>query len=104
MAKGAIAKQEVIQKIIEVFGKDYIGENSNKHYVWAKDGGTEKVQIAISLTCPKTPIGTIDMSTTFGDGIDFESAPIVAQTKFEPAEITEEEKQNIADLMKKLGL
>lgn len=44
------------------------------------------------------------MSSAFGDGIDFEAAPIVAQTTFTPAEITEEEKQNLADLMQKLGL
>ena len=104
MAKGAIAKQEVVKILMEAFGEDYIGESANKHYVWAKDGGAEKVQIAISLTCPKTPIGTVDVNAAFGDGIDFEAAPIVAQTNFEPAEITPEETQNIADLMARLGL
>ena len=103
MAKGAIAKQEVVKKLMEAFGEDYIGESANKHYVWAKDGG-EKFQIAISLTCPKTPIGTVDVNAAFGDGIDFEAAPVVAQTTFEPAEITPEETQNIADLMARLGL
>lgn len=103
MAKGTVAKQNVVAKLKEVFGENYIGENANKHYVWADDGG-EKVQIAISLTCPKTPIGTVDMSSAFGDGMDFEAAPVIAQTKFEPAEITDQEKQNIADMMAALGL
>ena len=103
MAKGTIAKQTVVAKIKEVFGTDYIGENANKHYVWVSDGG-EKVQIAISLTCPKNPIGTVDMSSAFGDGLDFEAEPIVAQTKFEPAEITEQEVENLATMMSRLGL
>lgn len=103
MAKGTIAKQTVVAKIKEVFGADYIGENANKHFVWVSDGG-EKVQIAISLTCPKNPIGTVDMSSAFGDGLDFEAEPIVVQTKFEPAEISEQEIENLATMMSKLGL
>ena len=103
MAKGAVAKQNVVAKLKEVFGENYIGENANKHYVYADDGG-EKVQIAISLTCPKNPIGTVDMSSAFGDGLDFEAEPVLVQTKFEPAEITPEETKNLADLMASLGL
>ena len=103
MAKGAIAKQQVVEKLKSVFGDDYIGENSSKHYVWANDGG-ERVQIAISLTCPKNPIGTVDMSSAFGDGIDFDAPAVVVQTKFEPAEITQEEQDNLAIMMARLGL
>ena len=103
MARGSIAKENVVAKIQEAFGTDWIGEENKKYYVWAKDG-SEKVQICISLTCPKNPVGTVDMSSAFGDGIDFEATPIVAQTTFTPAEITEEEKQNLADLMERLGL
>lgn len=103
MARGTEAKKVVVAKLKEVFGADYIGEESSKHYVWAKDGA-EKVQIAISLTCPKNPIGTVDMSSAFGDGFDFEAEPIVAQTKFEPAQITQEEEDNLAMMMERLGL
>jgi hypothetical protein len=103
LAKGTIAKQNVVAKLKEVFKDDYIGENANKHYVWVNDGA-EKVQIAISLTCPKTPIGTVDVTGAFGDGMDFEAAPVIAQTTFTPAEITEQETQNIADMMAALGL
>ena len=55
MARGAVAKQLVIKKIAEAFGDDYIGEFDKKFYVWANENG-ERVQIAISMTCPKTPI------------------------------------------------
>ena len=103
MARGSQAKIEVVEKLKSAFGDDYIGENSSKHYVWANDGG-EHVQIAISLTCPKNPIGTVDMSGAFSDGIDFDAPAVVVQTKFEPAEITQEEQDNLAIMMARLGL
>lgn len=103
MAKGAKAKENVIAKIKEVFGSDYIGESNSKYYIWANDGG-EKVQIAISLTCPKIQLETVDVNAAFGDGMDFEAPQVVAPTKFVPAEITQEEKDNLEEMMKHLGL
>ena len=103
MPKGAIAKNKIAEKIKNLYGTDYVGESGGKYYVYENDGA-EKVQIAISLTCPKNPIGTVDMSSAFGDGLDFEAEPVLAQTKFEPAEITEQEKDNLKALMDRLGL
>ena len=103
MPKGAIAKNKIAEKIKNLYGTDYVGESGGKYYVWENDGG-EKIQIAISLTCPKNPIGAVDMSNAFGDGLDFEAEPVLAQTKFEPAEITEQEKDNLKALMDRLGL
>lgn len=107
MARGAIGKQNVINKIKEAFGTDFIGEYDKKIYVFANDGG-EQVQIAISLTCPKNPI-QVDTSVSLDNG-DFDftddapKTPKVAVSAAPPAEITEEEKKNIAELMAKLGL
>ena len=103
MAKGAVAKSKIAEKLKDLFGENYVGESGGKHYVWENDGG-EKVQIAISLTCPKNPIGTVDISSAFGGGLDFEAEPVVVQTKFEPAEITEQEVENLAAMMERLGL
>lgn len=107
MARGAIGKQNVINKIKEAFGTDFIGEYDKKIYVFANDGG-EQVQIAISLTCPKNPI-QVDDSVSLDDGdLDFtDDTPKtskVAVSAAPPAEITAEEKANIAELMAKLGL
>lgn len=105
-AKGTIAKQNVVKKIQEIFGADFIGEVDKKIYVWTQENG-ERVQIAISMTCPKTPI---DISGTpvpnFSGGMDFENMGVatVAPATYTPAEITEEEKQTVADLMARLGL
>ena len=107
MAKGAIAKEEVVKKISEALGSNFMGEFDKKVYVWADDGG-EQVQIAISLTCPKNPI-QVDSSVSLDDG-DFDftddtpKTSKVAVSAAPPAEITEEEKKNIAELMAKLGL
>ena len=107
MAKGAQAKEYAAKKIAEAFGADYVGEVDKKLYVWAQENG-EKIQIAIAMTCPKNPVGDVpvmDFSTDTGD-FDFSddgSAP-VTPTKFQPAEISADEKANIASLMEKLGL
>lgn len=104
MAKGTIAKDRVIEKIQEAFGQDFVGVYDKKAYVFADDGG-EKVQIAITLTCPKVPVGTVAPAPVNG-GFDFENMgdPIVAPTAFEPAQITEQERRTVADLMARLGL
>ena len=106
MAKGANAKLAVINKLAEAFGNDYIGEYDKKQYVWANDGG-ERVQIAISLTCPKNPIEVANVTDDGGDWDFSDSKPKaapVAVSNAAPAEITEQEQQNIADLMARLGL
>lgn len=106
MARGSEAKNVVIKKIAEAFGDNFIGEFDKKIYVWAQENG-EQVQIAISLTCPKNQI-TVDRSANLDGGdLDFSdssNSTAVAVTSAAPAEITEEEKKNIADLMAKLGL
>lgn len=105
MSRGAEAKDYVEAKIKEAFGDDYITTIDKKVYVWAYEGG-EKIQIAIAMTCPKTPVGTAVVSTGSRDGgMDFENMTVsTVATGFQPAEITETEKKNIADLMSRLGL
>lgn len=106
MAKGAKAKQEVVNKLAAAFGTAYIGEYDKKYYVWANDEG-ERVQIAISLTCPKNPIEIATTTTDDGDWDFSDSQPKsekVAVMNAAPAEITQEEVDNLAALMEKLGL
>lgn len=104
MAKGTVAKQKVTETIREAFGINFIGEYDKKLYVLANDGG-EMVQIAISLTCPKVQV-EFAASTPVGDYNFEDDAPtqVVAASAFQPADITEEERARVNDLMKKLGL
>lgn len=100
MARGNEAKQEVIQRIAEAFGADWIGEVDKKYYVFANENG-EKLQIAISLTCPKTQVEVKNES--YSNKLNFESGETYAAPA-QPIEISEEEKKNLADLMARLGL
>lgn len=104
MAKGSNAKMAVQKKIAETFGDAYIGEYDKKLYVWANDGG-EMVQIAISLTCPKVPV-QISNAPVSGDFNFEDDTPnvVVAAGAFQPAEITDEERARVNDLMRLLNL
>lgn len=103
-AKGTTAKNNVINKIALAFGADYIGEMDKKIYVWADDGG-ERVQIAISLTCPKTQVEVVNAPARSTDGgIDFTAGTNIPAVEAKPAEVTSEETQRIKDLMERLGL
>jgi hypothetical protein len=97
MARGSVAKEKVTNKIANAFGEDFIGEVNKKLYVWCDDGG-ERVQISIALTCPKTMIDAPDKSYT----PDNDWTEDTVETP--KAEITEDEKKNISDLMARLGL
>ena len=93
MAKGAIAKQEVIAKIKEVFPEAF--EYGKELRIPLEEDG-QRVEIKVALTCAKTNVG--------GDG-----ASVTSQVQSEVAvdnvaAPTEEEKQNIAELMNRLGL
>ena len=94
MAKGTIAKESVVLKIREAFGADFIGEVDKKVYLWAEENG-EKVQIALSLSCPKNPIG---------QSFNEENATFNSVDDNKSNEITNEEKENIANLMARLNL
>lgn len=106
MARGANAKVEVIKKIGEAFGSDFIGEVDKKVYVWANDG-KERVQIALALTCPKTFVDAEDknpMAAEAKEDFDWSSDAVTQPEPMKKAEITEEEQKRIAELMEQLGL
>ena len=107
MARGNEAKEKLMNKIIQMPNVSFIGCYDKKYYFFEEDNG-EQVQIAISLTCPKNPIQVDTTVTTNAGDWDFSDNSkvntTVAVANAAPAEITEEEKKNIADLLLKLGL
>ena len=107
MARGSTAKENITKRLAAAFGEDLIGEYDKKIYVWADDGG-ERVQIAISMTCPKAPIEVAtNVTADLGDW-DFsgtpKAPPAIAVSSAPPAEITEQEIENLNTLLAKLGL
>ena len=101
MAKGQIAKDYVAKKLAEAFGEHYLGEGDKKYYVEAPENG-EMVQIAIAMTCPKNPVAVSGAPVVRSGGIDFEAEPVLTAPK--TTEVSEEERQTIADMMRRLGL
>lgn len=104
MARGNTAKINVEKKIQQAFGNDFVGVYDKKLIVWANDGG-ERVQIAITMTCPKTNYAAAGSAPASGDfNFEDEMPQICAPTTTEPAELTPEETQRVEDLLAKLGL
>ena len=100
MAKGANAKQVVEDKLRAAFGTDFLGVADKKIYVQADDGGGEMVQVAISMTCPKTPF----MAEGATSVTEFSTGNFGTPDTFKPAEITEDELNNVRKMIKELGL
>jgi len=73
--------------------------------VWSQENG-ERVQVALALTCPKVPVSAAEPTSVISDGGDwnFEDSPIIFAAGSTKKEITEDERQRVADLMEKLGL
>ena len=103
--RGSIAKAHVAEVMAKAFGEDWIGEYNGKYYIWAKDG-SQRVQIAVALTCPKTLVSTVD-STSQGGDFDWSvqgGLASVAKPVLNTTEITEEEKLNIERLKETFNL
>lgn len=100
-AKGTEAKAYAIKKIAEAFGENYVGEVDKKIYINCPENGGI-VQIAITMTCPKTTVGP----PIRGGGMDFEAMSSEGLTSFTKTttEITQEELDNVKNLMSVLNL
>ena len=101
MARGAEAKENLIKRFAAAVGADYLGEQDKKYYFNSKENG-EVIQIAISMTCPKTPV------TFKGNGgdlnFDDEVSSDSTATAASPMEMSEDEKATLERLMKELDL
>jgi len=99
MAKGNEAKAALIKRFAAAVGADYLGEQDKKYYFNSKENG-EVVQIAISMTCPKTPV-------TFnghGGDLNFDEDEPAPATSASPVEMSEDEQATLERLMNELGL
>ncbi len=105
MAKGALAKENIINKILETFEGAFKYDKEIR--IPMMENG-EEVQIKVALTCAKTNVdrgedvaipgaSTVKASTTT-------ASATVSKVSTTVAEPTEEEKKNVEDLLIKLGL
>ena len=95
MARGSIAKTNLLEKFKTALGQDFVGMDSDgkKAYFWSTENG-EKMQVCITMTVPKTPLATDSMpkEMAFGDG----PVPV--------SPISEDEQATLDRLMKELNL
>lgn len=95
MAKGAIAKKEIIDKLLETFEGSFLMPDGKELRIPFNEQGSD-IQIKISLTCAKENV----------DNSAGKAEPKVTTEQASPQkiEVTEEEKKNIQNLMESLNL
>ena len=99
-AKGTVAKQKIMDRLAVYFGSDFIGVQDNKMYIWTEENG-ERLQIALSMTCPKNWLDTAARPAE-EDRSDWDfSDPTQPPAQ---VEITADEQKNLEEMMKRLGL
>lgn len=109
-AKGTLAKKVLIDKIIAVLSEEYVGTADNKYYFAIPENGN-KVQVAISMTCPKVELSPDGTKVAPGkeEGVNFAAfmnppeMPIGNTGKREMVKPEQEEEDNKKKLLAALG-
>ena len=101
MARGAQAKAELTEKILEMFQGSFLDDKTIR-VPWTENG--EQLELKITLTCAKDVIG----SAGDGSAAASISAPKEASAFDNPepvkVKITESEAENVAKLLSALNL
>lgn len=96
--RGDAAKDLITKTILSTFEGSFVSDK--KIYISVKDGASgEVVQIAVSLTMPKTPIAGGGDST-----LSISSSDTPSANSFTPTELAPEDKAKIEELKAKLGI
>lgn len=96
------AKGKAVEKLQTAFGEDYLGELGGKYYVRTRVDA-EEIQVAFSLSVPKTQIEVVSAIPMRDGGFDFSDCPFDIEPP-EKQEITPKEDATLAELMARLGL
>ena len=104
MAKGAVAKQEIGEKILKCFeGAFYYNSGKELRIPWNENG--VDVQIKIAMTCAKDNVDPTGEVSIRPAAVASEPAPSSSfPAPHKKTEISEEEKKNVEDLLSALGL
>lgn len=102
MARGAESKAKVQKQILDAFPGSFLYNDGKEIRIPMPEGG-DVVQIKIALTCAKE---NVECGADTAIPGDFPAPKMTAPTpeRTEPVQVTEEEKQSVADLLKSLGL
>lgn len=109
MARGAVSKQEVTKKILSNFEGSFTYNDGKEIRIPMMEDG-ELIQIKVALTAAKENVNPGDDNALPGQNnvVQTETGPVfvhtVSKEETKIVEPTEEEKQNVQDLLKSLGL
>lgn len=103
MAKGSLAKEKIFEKMLEVFEGSFMYNNGKELRIPFDEEG-KLVEIKVALTCAKDLVGSgnevMKPAAAPSELGAFMNEPEVVTL----AEPSQEEKQNVEDLLKSLGL
>lgn len=103
--KGAIAKQEVAQKILDTFKDSFLYEKEIR-IPWVEEG--VPLQLKLTLTAAKVMVNAGGDAAVPGDAVkevaEAPSQETSVASKVADTEISEEEKANLYVLLRSLGL
>lgn len=102
-AKGSIAKQEIANKILEIFPGSFLYNDGKEIRInWTEDGAP--LQIKIALTAAKVAVEGGEGAIMPGENAATADVKPAGTNEKIPQEPTEEEKERLAALLNKLGL
>ena len=96
MAKGSEAKNQLFSKIMEIYPDAFWEDQGKILRVPMSEAGT-RVEIKVTLTAAKTNMGGESVPSAFG-------SPAPAPKDASSLEMTQEEKENVAKMLKALNL
>jgi hypothetical protein len=102
MAKGTESKNQIFAKLKQVY-PDAFWEDEGKILRIPMSEGSGVVEIKVTLTAAKSNMGSGELRSAFGAAVPSAFGTPIEKT-VNPAEVTEEEKQNVADLIAALNL
>ena len=101
MARGSQAKDQITRQILENFSGSFINEKEIR-IPWIEDG--EELQVKVTLTCAKVNVPNPNAGNTANiNSENTNTENTASDTNFIP-ELTEDEKNKVNDLIKKLQL
>lgn len=103
MAKGTESKNLIFAELRRVY-PDAFWEDEGKILRIPMSEGSGIVEIKVTLTAAKSNMGSSELRSAFGAAAAPSAFGTVTERTVNPSEVTEEEKQNVADLIAALNL
>jgi len=94
--KGSEAKTNLMNKFIEALGSDYLGVEDGKKWYFNSTEAGQKVQVCVTLTCPKVPFEGNAPAVASGDAADSPSNVVT--------ELSDEDRRKIEELKERLNI